>query len=266
VSTVSYTVRDSTTMLRRSLRHIVRYPSMTVILIGMPIILLLLFVFVFGQTLGAGLGSGAAGRATYANYVTPGILLITIASAAQGTAISVAMDMSAGLIARFRTMPIARSSVLTGHAVASFLQTMLSVLVVVVAATAVGFRPTAGPIGWVGALGLLALFTLTLTWLSVALGLAAKSPESASNLPMFLVLLPFLGSGFVPADSMPAALRWFAAYQPFTPVTESVRGLLLGGPVAAHAITAVAWSVVITVGAYVWSQRLFDRRPGLAST
>jgi ABC-2 type transport system permease protein len=143
---------------------------------------------------------------------------------------------------------------------------MLSVLVVVVAATAVGFRPTAGPIGWVGALGLLALFTLTLTWLSVALGLAAKSPESASNLPMFLVLLPFLGSGFVPADSMPAALRWFAAYQPFTPVTESVRGLLLGGPVAAHAITAVAWSVVITVGAYVWSQRLFDRRPGLAST
>src|SRR5947208_3523734 len=124
MTTLTHTVQDSTTMLRRSLRHIARYPSMTVILIGMPIIILLLFVFVFGQTLGAGLGAGSGGRATYADYVTPGILLITVAMAAQGTAISVAMDMSAGLIARFRTMPIARASVLTGHALGSFLQTM----------------------------------------------------------------------------------------------------------------------------------------------
>jgi len=261
VGAVSYTVRDSTTMLRRSLRHIVRYPSMTVLLIGMPVVFLLLFVFVLGQTLGAGLGAGGGGRAAYANYVTPGILLITVAAAAQGTAISVAMDMAAGLIARFRTMPIARSAVLTGHAFAAFLQTMVSLLAVVVVAIAVGFRPTAGPVGWVGAFGLLALFTMALTWLSVALGLVAKSPESASNLPMFLVLLPFLGSGFVPADSMPAGLRWFAEYQPFTPLTETVRGLLLGGPVCANATAAVAWSLAITVGAYVWSKRLFERRP-----
>jgi ABC-2 type transport system permease protein len=253
-------------MLRRSLRHIVRYPSMTVILVGMPVILLLLFVFVFGQTLGAGLGGGSAGRAAYANYVTPGILLITVASAAQGTAISVAMDMTAGLIARFRTMPIARTSVLTGHALGSFLQTMLSLLVVVGVAVAVGFRPTAGPVGWLGALGMLALFTLALTWLSVALGLVAKSPESASNLPMFLVLLPFLGSGFVPASSMPTALGWFAHNQPFTPVTETLRGLLVGSTSGSTAGIAVAWSVAITLASYIWAKRLFIRRPVSAAT
>ena len=261
MTTLADNVQDSSTMLRRSLRRMLRYPSMTIILVGMPIVLLLLFVFVFGQTLGAGLGATSGGRVAYANYVTPGILLITVAAAAQGTAISVAMDMTAGLIARFRTMPIARASVLTGHALGSFIQTMLSLLVVVAVAVAVGFRPTAGPVGWIGALGMLALFTFALTWLSVALGLVARSPESASNLPMFLVLLPFLGSGFVPADSMPTALGWFAHYQPFTPVTETVRALLLGGPLGANATVAVAWSVAIAALAYIWAKRLFDRRP-----
>ena len=128
MSALSVAVRDSTTMTRRSLRRIVRYPSMTVILIGMPVVFLLLFVYVFGETLGAGLGS--VGREGYANYVTPGVLLITVAAAAQGTAISVAMDMNAGLIARFRTMPVTRSAVLTGHAVSAFVQTLLSVVVV----------------------------------------------------------------------------------------------------------------------------------------
>ena len=248
-------------MLRRSLRRIVRYPSMTVFLVGMPVIFLLLFVYVFGQTLGAGLGSGSGSRAAYANYVTPGIILITVAAAAQGTAISVAMDMTAGLIARFRTMPIARASVLTGHVLASFVQTMLSLLVVIAVAVAVGFRPTAGPVDWLGALGLMALFTFALTWLSVAFGLVAKSPESASNLPTFLVLLPFLGSGFVPTDSMPTALAWFAGHQPFTPITETVRGLLLGTPIGSDATVAVAWSVGILVFAYLWAKRLFNHRP-----
>jgi ABC-2 type transport system permease protein len=261
MTTLSHTVQDSTTMLRRSLRRIVRYPSMTVFLVGMPVIFLLLFVYVFGQTLGAGLGSGSGGRAAYANYVTPGIILITVAAAAQGTAISVAMDMTAGLIARFRTMPIARASVLTGHVLASFVQTMLSLLVVIAVAVAVGFRPTAGPVDWLGALGLMALFTFALTWLSVAFGLVAKSPESASNLPTFLVLLPFLGSGFVPTDSMPTALAWFAGHQPFTPITETVRGLLLGTPIGSDATVAVAWSAGILVFAYLWAKRLFNHRP-----
>ena len=261
MSTLTHSVQDSRTMFRRSMRRIVRYPSMTVLLVGMPVVFLLLFVYVFGATLGSGLGTGAGGRAAYANYVAPGIILITIAAAAQGTSISVALDMAAGLIARFRTMPIARASVLTGHALAAFVQTMVSLLLVIAVAVAVGFRPTAGAMGWLGAFGLLALFTLALTWLSVAFGLFCKSPESASNLPMFLVLLPFLGSGFVPTDSMPTALAWFAQYQPFTPMTETVRGLLLGTPIGSNGVAAVAWSVAILVGAYVWAKHLYDKRP-----
>jgi len=255
---VTHTVQDTKTMLRRSLRRIVRYPSMTVLLVGMPVIFLLMFVYVFGQTLGAGLGSAAGDRVAYANYVTPGIILITVATATQGTAISVAMDMAAGLIARFRTMPIARACVLTGHALASFVQTMLSLLVVIAVAVAVGFRPTAGPAAWLGALGILALFSFALTWLSVALGLVAKSPESASNLPTFLVLLPFLGSGFVPTTSMPTVLGWFASHQPFTPTTETIRGLLLGTPIGSNATVAVAWSTGILVLSYLWAKRLFN--------
>jgi len=258
MTTMTTTMQDSTTMLRRSLRRLVRYPSMTVLLVGMPVIFLLMFVYVFGQTLGAGLGATSGNRAAYANYVTPGIILITIAMAAQGTAISVAMDMAAGLIARFRTMPIARASVLTGHALASFIQTMLSLLVVIAVAVAVGFRPAASPKDWLGAVVLLALFTLALTWLSVAFGLVAKSPESASNLPTFLVLLPFLGSGFVPTSSMPAALAWFAAHQPFTPTTETIRGLLLGTPIGPDAALAVAWSVGILALSYLWAKRRFN--------
>jgi ABC-2 type transport system permease protein len=261
MTTMSNTVSDSATMLRRSLRHIVRYPSMTLMLVGMPIILLLLFVYVFGGTLGAGLGGPSGGRAEYVNYVTPGILLITVAGAAQGTAISVAMDMTAGIIARFRTMAIARSSVLTGHVLGSMIQTMLSLAVVTGVALGIGFRPAAGLTEWIAAIAILAMLTLALTWLSVAFGLVSKSVETASNLPMFLVLLPFLGSGFVPTASMPAGLRWFAEYQPFTPIMETLRGLLLGGTIGNNAAIAVAWCVAITLLSYLWAMRLFIRHP-----
>ena len=181
-----------------------RYPSMTVLLVGLPVVFLLLFVYVFGGTLGAGLGGVTAGRGDYVDYVTPGILLITVASGAQGTAISVAMDMTEGIIARFRTMAISRASVLTGHVLGSLVQTMLSLAIVIGVAMVVGFAPAAGPLDWIAASGLLAMTTVALTWLSVALGMVSKSVETASNLPMFLLLLPFLGSGFVPTDSMPA--------------------------------------------------------------
>src|SRR6266568_767587 len=203
MSTLTYAVRDSATMLRRDLRHALRYPSMTLMLVGMPIVFLLLFVYVFGGTLGTGLGGSSGGRATYLEYVTPGILLMTVAAAAQGTAISVAMDMTEGIIARFRTMAIFRPSVLTGHVLGSMIQTMLSLAVVVAVALLIGFRPTAGPVEWVGAVGILALITFAVSWLCVALGMVTKTVEAASNLPMPLVFLPFLGSGFVPTDSMP---------------------------------------------------------------
>jgi ABC-2 type transport system permease protein len=261
MSALSYAVSDSATMLRRQLRHMLRYPSMTLQLAGMPIVFLLLFVYVFGGTLGAGIGGPSGGRAEYVNYVTPGILLMTVAAAVTGTAISVAMDMTEGIIARFRTMAIARVSVLTGHVVGSMIQTMLSMAVVIGVALLIGFRPTAGLVEWILAIAVLAMLSLALIWLAVAFGLVARSVESASNLPMPLVFLPFLGSGFVPTDSMPVGLRWFAEYQPFTPVIETLRGLLLGTSIGDSGAVAVAWSAGIALVGYLWAKRLFNRDP-----
>lgn len=261
MSTVSYAIQDSATMLRRNLRHMQRYPSLTLMLVGQPIVFLLLFVYVFGGTMGAGISGVASGRSEYLAYITPGILAMTVASVALGTAISVAMDMTEGIMARFRTMDIARVSVLTGHVLGAMIQTAIALVVVVGVALLLGFRPTAGPLDWLAAVGVLAIFAFALTWLTVALGLASGSVETASNTPMFLVLLPFLGSGFVPTDSMPIGLRWFADYQPFTPVIETVRGLLVGTPVGDHVGLAVAWSAGIALVSYLWAKRLFNRDP-----
>jgi ABC-2 type transport system permease protein len=261
MSTLSYAATDSATMLRRNLKRALRYPGLTLFLVGMPIVFLLLFVYVFGGTLGNGLGGPSGGRAAYIQYVTSGILLMTVAAGAQGTAISVAMDMTEGIIARFRTMAIARVSVLTGHVLGDMIQTMVSIAIIVGVALLIGFRPNATPLEWVAAIGLLALITLALTWLSVALGMVPKSVESASNLPMPLVFLPFLSSGFVPTESMPTWLRWFAEYQPFTPFIETVRGLLLGTAIGDSAAIAVAWGVGITLVCYLWAKRLYNRDP-----
>jgi ABC-2 type transport system permease protein len=265
MSTLSYAAADSATMLRRNLRHMLRYPSMTVLIAMMPIVFLLIFVYVFGATLGSGLGHvpGGGGRSAYISYVIPGVLLLTVASVVQATAISVAMDMTTGIIARFRTMAISRASVLTGHVLGSQIQAVFNMALIIGIALAIGFRPDAGPLAWLAAIGILLMITFALTWLSVALGLAAKTVESASNTPMFLSLLPLLGSGFVPTRSMPAGLRWFAEYQPFTPFTETVRGLLVGGPVGHNAIVSVAWSVGIGAVGYVWARRLYNRGPRL---
>jgi ABC-2 type transport system permease protein len=189
------------------------------------------------------------------------MLLFTIVGGAQLTSIGVAMDMTEGIIARFKTMAVWRGSVLAGHVIANMIQTLIAVLLVLAVSIAIGFRPSASALDWLAAAGLITFLTLALTWLSVALGLVAKSVESASNLPMFLMLLPFLGSGFVPTDSMPAGLRWFADNQPFTPINETLRSLLAGTPVdSADAIAAVAWCVLITAFSYAWSVRLYRRR------
>jgi ABC-2 type transport system permease protein len=158
-------------------------------------------------------------------------------------------------------MAIARASVLTGHVLGSMIQAMLSVAVVIGAALLTGFRPAAGPLAWVAAAGVLAMISFALTWLTVALGLVAKTVEAASNSPMFLILLPFLGSGFVPTHSMPTGLRWFAEYQPFTPATETLRGLLMGTPIGSHAIIAIAWCAGLALFAYLWAKKLFNRDP-----
>jgi ABC-2 type transport system permease protein len=179
MSALAYTVTDSATMLRRNLKHQLRYPSVTLMLVGMPIVFLLLFVYVFGGQLGAGLGTHRHGdRPAYLTYVVPGILIMTVASAALGTALSVAMDMTEGIIDRFRTMAIARGAVLTGHVVGSLIQTIIGLAIVLGVALAIGYRPTVDPLAWLAAVGVLLLFALGLVCLSAALGLAAKSVES----------------------------------------------------------------------------------------
>jgi ABC-2 type transport system permease protein len=264
MTALAHTLTDSRTMLRRNVRRLQRYPSMTLQLIGMPIVFLLLFVYVFGGQLGNGLTTGLAGghsgRAGYLNYVTPGILLMTVAAAVLGTAIVVAMDMTGGITDRFRTMSIARAAVLGGHVLATLIQVLISLAVVLGVAIALGFRPTADALQWLAAIGVLGLFALGLIWVATALGLAAKSVETASNTPTFLTLLPFLGSGFVPTESMPPGLRQFAEYQPFTPVTETVRGLLTGTHIGSNAIAAIAWSIGLIVAGYLWAIHLYTHR------
>ena len=257
--TGTYALRDSTTMLRRNLRHLQRYPGLSLFPILGPVVFLLLFVYVFGGTLGNGITTGG-GRGAYVNFLTPGMLLFAVVGAANTTAISVAKDMTEGIIARFKTMRIWRPAVLAGHVLGSLFLTAVSLAVLVAVALLVGYHSAAGPLGWLAALGLLALLAIALTWLTVALGLKAKSVETASNIPMFLILLPFLGSGFVPVASMPAGLRWFAENQPFTPITDTVRRLLANQHAGGAGITAIVWCLVIAVAAYLWARYLYDRR------
>jgi ABC-2 type transport system permease protein len=266
MSTVSYAVTDSVTMLRRNLKRMIRYPTIFYV-VGIPVVFLLVFVYVFGGSLGAGLGGvavpGSGTRRDYVNYLAPGILVLTVAGGGQGSAISVAMDMGEGIIARFKTMAISRSAVLMGHVLGTVLQTMVAVVVVVGVAVAMGFRPDANVVEWVAAAGLMTLITLGVTWLCVACGLWAKSVESASNLPMPLLILPFFGSGFTPTESMPGPVRWFADHQPFTPFTETLRGLLVGTGIGSDGLVSLAWCVAIIAFGHIASLRLYDRDPTL---
>lgn len=249
---------DSATMLRRNLKHVLRYPSMTLFMVVMPVLFLLLFVYILGGAIGP---AGHTGRAAYATFITPGILALTAVAATTATAVSVASDMAGGIIARFRTMPIARVSMLAGHVGGAVIQTVLGMAAVTAIALLTGFRATTSATNWLAAAGILLLFAFALTWLSVALGLAAKTVESASNAPTPLIILAFLGSGFVLTSSMPTAIRWFAEYQPFTPVINTVRGLLIGGPIGNNAVIAIAWSLAIALGSYLWARKLFSRDP-----
>jgi len=262
MTTMSYAARDSATMLRRNLKHLVRYPSLTLMIIGMPVVFLLLFVYVFGGTLGAGLpgGTGSADpRADYLLYLTPAILVMTVVSVAQSTAIMVAKDSTEGIIDRFRTMSIARSAPLTGHVLAAMAQTVFGVLVVLAIAFALGYRSDASVAGWVGAAGMLLLMGWAVTWLCVAIGLASGSVEAASNAPMPLILLPFISSAFVPTDSMPTGLAWIAEHQPFTPIIETLRACLEGSNPGSDAWWAIGWCVLISVLCFQWAGRIFGR-------
>ncbi|WP_433380882.1 ABC transporter permease [Actinoplanes sp. CA-142083] len=262
MSTIALAYRDSSTMLRRNLLHARRYPSLTLNLLLTPIMLLLLFVFIFGDTLSAGIDGGPPDRAKYIAYLVPGLLLMTIGSTVIGTAVSVSNDMTEGIIARFRTMAIHRGSVLVGHVVGSVLQSVLSVVLVGAVGVAIGFRSTdATVLDWLGAFGLLVLFALALTWIAVGMGLVSPTAEAASNNAMPLILLPLLSSAFVPVDSMPGWFQPIAEYQPFTPAIETLRGLLLGTPIGHNGWLAIAWCVGLTVLGYFWATSKFNNDP-----
>jgi ABC-2 type transport system permease protein len=257
MTTATYTLSDTRTLLHRNLLHALRYPAMSLSTLLMPLIFLLLFRYAFGTTLGAGIGG------SYITYLTPGVLIMTATSSMVGTAVSVCTDMTEGVVDRLRTMSISRFALLAGHVLGHVFQTLLSMGVLLGLAVAIGFRPHAGALQWLGVIGVTALTAWAMTWVAMAMGLFAKAPEGASNLPMPIILLPFLGSGFVPAASMSPGLRQFAEYQPFTPITETLRGLLLGTHIGDSWIVAVAWCVGLAVVGYVFSRRLFDRRAEL---
>ncbi|MGW4202052.1 ABC transporter permease [Streptomyces sp. NPDC004726] len=255
MSTLGYAMHDSMTMLRRNLKHAIRYPAVSLGASMMPILMLLLFVYAFGDSIGAGMGGG---RDAYLEYLTPGVIIMGVAAGAMSTSIAVCSDMTEGIINRFRTMNITRSSFMTGHVIGSVIQTMVSLVLVVAVALALGFRPDAGAVEWLAAVGLLVAIAFAVTWLSAALGLISKTVESASNKPMLVQFLPFLGSAFVPADSMAPGLRWFAEHQPFTPMTETLRGLLTGSEIGNAGWISLAWCAGIALVGYVWSRSLFN--------
>jgi ABC-2 type transport system permease protein len=257
MTAASYTLADTRTLLHRNLVHALRYPAMSLSSLLMPLVFLLLFNYAFGKTLGAGIGG------SYINYLAPGLLIMTATSSMVSTSVSVCTDMTGGIVDRLRTMSISRFALLAGHVLGNVLQTLLGMGVLLGVAVAIGFRPHANALEWLGALGIAALTAWALTWLAMAMGLFAKAPEGASNLPLPLILLPFLGSGFVPASSMSPGLRQFAEYQPFTPITNTMRGLLLGTHIGNDWMFAVGWGVLLTAVGYVLSRRLFDRRAEL---
>jgi ABC-2 type transport system permease protein len=256
------TVADSVTMLHRNLLHMIRYPGLTGFVIGIPVVLLLLFVYVLGNTLGAGLPGGGTGGTTrtYLAYVVPGILLIGVAGIASGASIGIAQDMTEGIVARFRSMAISRAAVLTGHVLGNTVQGVLCLAVVLGVAVSMGLRPTAGPLDWLVLTAFLALVCFAVSWVAIAMGMSASTVETASNTPMIFTLLPFLGSGFVPTDSMPAGVRWFADWQPFTAFIETTRALLAGADPGRHAWLALVWCAVMIVVGYAWARALYLRK------
>ncbi|WP_138901076.1 ABC transporter permease, partial [Streptomyces albidochromogenes] len=245
-----------------NLLHARRYPSLTLNLLLTPVMLLLLFVYIFGDAMSAGIGDGGADRSEYIAYIVPGILLLTIGGTTIGSAVSVSSDMTEGIIARFRTMAIHRGSVLIGHVVGSVVQCVMSVVLVGAVAVAIGFRAKdATALEWVLAVGLLALVSLALTWIAVGMGLSSPNVEAASNNALPLMVLPLLSSAFVPLDAMPGWFQPFAEYQPFTPAIETLRGLVLGTEIGHNGWLAVGWCLGLAVLGYFWSKSLFNRDP-----
>lgn len=243
---------NATTMLGRNFKHTVRNPVTVFNSVLFPVVMLLLFTFVIG-------GAFAIGG-NYIDYITPGMMILTISYGLSATALAVNTDLTKGIINRLKVMDISRSAVLSAHVVSSMLRSLIGVAALIGVALLVGFRPAASFGEWLGAIGLIVLVTFATSWITVALGLFAKSPESAGMVTVPLIMLPFLSSAIVPADTMITGVRQFAEYQPFTPINEALRGLLTGEPNMTSTIIAVAWCVGIALVGYVWSLSTFKKR------
>ncbi|UTM38746.1 ABC transporter permease [Rhodococcus pyridinivorans] len=247
-----FAARDHAAVTGRNLRRMLRSPDALLMGLALPVLLLVLFVYVFGGAIDTG--------TDYLNYVVPGIVLLSASFGAALTAVAVASDMHRGIVDRFRSMPIARSAVLTAHVVASLVRNLASTVVVFVVAALMGFRPDAHLVEWVAATGVIALFVLAISAVSAALGMLAGNDEAASGFTFLLLFLPYVSSAFVPPETMPGWLRGFAEHQPVTPVIETVRGLLTGTGIGSSAIVAIGWCAAFTAIGLVAATALFRQR------
>jgi ABC-2 type transport system permease protein len=252
-STKHYFLSDMGVMLGRSMRHVFRSMDTILTVCITPIAMMLLFVYVFG-------GAIQSGTDNYVNYLLPGILLIAIASGVAYTAYRLFLDKQRGIIERFRTMPISRSTVLWGHVLTSVASNAISLAVIILVALIIGFRSSAGVASWLAVAGILVLFTLALTWIAALAGLTASTVEGASAFSYPLIFLPFISSAFVPTESMPAVVRVFADNQPVTPIVEAIRALLAGQPAGNDIWVALAWCIGLLMVSYVLAMRVFNRQ------
>jgi ABC-2 type transport system permease protein len=239
-------------MLRRNFKHTVRNPTAVFNAVLFPVVLLLMFVYVIGRAFDVGVD--------YVDYATPGMIVLAICYGLSAIALAVNSDMTKGIINRFKVMDISRSAVLNAHVAASMLRSLIAIAAIIGVAFALGFRSAASSLEWLAAIGLIVVVSFATSWLTVALGLAAKTPESAGMATVPLILLPFLSSAIVPVDKMGPGVRQFAEYQPFTPIIETLRGLLTGQPSAGDAIAAIAWCAGIALVGYLWALATFRRR------
>ncbi|MPW25434.1 ABC transporter permease [Alkalibaculum sp. M08DMB] len=251
-STNKYFFKDMSVMFGRSMRHIFRSMDTIITVSITPIAFMLLFVYVFG-------GAIETGTENYIDYLLPGIMLMTIGSGIAYVAYRLFMDKQRGILERFHSMPIARSTVLWGHVLTSLISNGISIVVIILVALLMGFRSSAGILEWLAVFGILGVFTLALTWVAVIAGLAAKTPDGAGAFAYPIIFLPFVSSAFVPTDTMPSAVRVFAEKQPVTPIVEAIRNLLSNQPVGSEIWTALAWCIVIIVVAYIFAMRIYKK-------
>ena len=243
---------DSVIMLRRNVTHTLRNPVAVFNAILFPVVMMLIFVYVYGGAFSVGVD--------YIDYATPGMLLMAVSYGLSATATAVNSDMTNGIIDRFKVMDVSRGAVLTGHVVSTVVRTVIALAAILGVAFGLGFRSSATFVEWLGVVGVLVLTVFAVSWLTIAMGLAARTAESAGFAAVPLIMLPFLSSAIVPADKMGPGIRQFAEYQPFTPIIETLRGLFAGTVPAGDLLAAVAWCVGIAVVGYVWARARFSRR------